>query len=242
MAPDLYLHVARYRYGALLLFDNLRLTARGGAWTALLGPSGGGKSTLLRLIAGLLPGGNLHASDGAPIRGRVALMAQDDGLLPWLSARDNVLLGPRLRGERSPAQTTRALDLLTQVGLEDRADALPHQLSGGMRQRVALARTLMEDRAFVLLDEPFSALDALTRRRLQDLAFDLLRARTVLLVTHSPEEALRLAEDVVLLTGLPARPHRVNPPQTVPPRDPASADFAHAKEALLVELAADAPA
>jgi putative hydroxymethylpyrimidine transport system ATP-binding protein len=124
-------------------------------------------------------------------------MDQRDLLLPWLNVLDNVCLGARLRGETADHQ--RALSLLQRVGLRDEAQALPAALSGGMRQRAALARTLMEDRAIVLMDEPFSAVDALTRLRLQDLAAELLGARTILLVTHDPMEALRLGHRILII-------------------------------------------
>jgi putative hydroxymethylpyrimidine transport system ATP-binding protein len=159
-----------------------------GRVTALLGPSGSGKSTLVRLAAGLLalpPGGSVRADDGGPLAGRIAWMAQQDLLVPWRDALGNVTLGAHLRGERpDPARARR---LLAEVGLAE-ADAAkpPAALSGGMRQRVALARTLMEDRPVVLMDEPFSAVDAPTRHRLQDLSARLLAGRTVLLVTHDP--------------------------------------------------------
>jgi putative hydroxymethylpyrimidine transport system ATP-binding protein len=129
-------------------------------------------------------------------------MGQQDLLLPWLSALGNVTLGARLRGERPDRD--RALSLLGRVGLADRADASPEALSGGMRQRVALARTLYEDRPIVLMDEPFSALDSLTRARIQALAAELLAGRTVLLITHDPWEACRLADVLLVLQGNPA--------------------------------------
>ncbi len=149
------------------------------------------------------------ADDGAGLDGRIALMAQQDLLLPWLSVRDNVLLGHRLRGaSRAELRRLRepAAALLARVGLERDADRLPGTLSGGMRQRAALARTLMEDRPIVLMDEPFSALDVVTRHRLQDLAAELLVGRTVLLVTHNPLEALRLGHRDLRPERSPGRP------------------------------------
>jgi putative hydroxymethylpyrimidine transport system ATP-binding protein len=144
-------------------------------------------------------------------------MSQRDDLLPWLSVLDNVTLGARLRGER--ADREQAMDLLAQVGLVPQMDQLPATLSGGQRQRAALARTLMEDRPVVLMDEPFSALDAITRARLQVLAAHLLAGRTVLLVTHDPLEALRLGHGIQVMTGHPARIEGTPPPPGAPPRD-----------------------
>lgn len=224
--------------GATPLFAPLQLAAAAGAWTCLLGPSGVGKSTILRLFAGL--GGNVTfdgsfgASDNKPLDGRVALMAQDDLLLPWLSALDNVMIGAKLRGQHP--DPNRAHTVLAQVGLTDHATKRPTQLSGGQRQRVALARTLMEDRAVVLLDEPFSALDAKTRARMQDLAVETLQGRTVLLVTHDPAEAARLGDAILILgdTGI----EHVPPPPSPAPRavdDPATL---HAQGALLSRLRA----
>ncbi|MEM8755359.1 MAG: ABC transporter ATP-binding protein [Pseudomonadota bacterium] len=185
------------------LFAPLRLELAAERWTCLLGPSGVGKSTILRLIAGLDAPvdfeGRIAADDGAPIPPRVAYMAQSDLLFPWASVAENVMVGARLRGERP--DRARAADLIARVGLSDHAAKRPHQLSGGQRQRAALARTLMEDRPIVLLDEPFSALDARTRAEMQDLAVNLLAGRTVLLVTHDPGEAARLGHAIHVMTG-----------------------------------------
>ena len=200
---------ARVAFDGVALFEDLHLTLPARRWTCLLGESGVGKSTLLRLVAGLLPPESdvtVACDDGLPLAGRCAYMAQQDLLLPWSSVLDNVTLGERLRmGRASAATRERALALLARVGLTDSANALPSTLSGGMRQRAALVRTLMEDRPVVLMDEPFSALDAITRVRLQELAADLLRGRTVLLVTHDPLEALRLGDHIHVLVGRPAR-------------------------------------
>jgi putative hydroxymethylpyrimidine transport system ATP-binding protein len=132
-------------------------------------------------------------------------MAQQDLLLPWLDALGNVTLGARLRGAADSRSRTEALALLAQVGLEGEAHKRPMQLSGGMRQRVALARTLAEHRPVLLMDEPFSALDMPARLRLQELAARLLVGRTVLLVTHDPLEALRLGHRIHVMAGQPAR-------------------------------------
>lgn len=215
------------------------MTLEAGRITALLGPSGSGKSSLLRLVAGLLPapsGATIAATDGAPVAGRLAWMAQQDLLLPWRDLLGNVTLGAALRG--APADLGRAREMIAAVGLGGREAARPAQLSGGMRQRAALARTLMEDQPFVLMDEPFSAVDAPTRHRLQELAARLLLGRTVLLVTHDPLEALRLAHRVLVLRGAPAVPEDVPVPPGMPPRDVTEPALLAAQAELLGRLAA----
>lgn len=199
-----------------VLFQDLELNVAAAQWTCLLGPSGVGKSTLLRLLAGLETGGQfqgtIESNDHQPMQGRIAYMGQADLLAPWLNILDNVMLGARLRGEE-PDQN-RAETLISRVGLSGHTTKRPATLSGGMRQRVALARALMEDRPFVLLDEPFAALDARTRAEMQELAFELLAGRTVLLVTHDPSEAARLGHHIQILseTGLTRHPVPTSPP------------------------------
>ena len=228
------LRSAQLVYGGLTLFDGLDLDLTGGCFTCLLGSSGIGKSSLLRLLAGLTAigvSGDLRGDDGLPLTGRVAWMAQQDLLLPWLNVLDNVTFGSRLRGERP--DRLRALGLLARVGLADAALARPDTLSGGMRQRAALARTLMEDRPVVLMDEPFSGLDALTRLRLQALAAELLIGRTVLLVTHDPLEALRLGAHILVMSGRPAIVQTLPDLPGDPPRDPSDPAVQAAYRAIL---------
>ncbi|WP_408906386.1 ABC transporter ATP-binding protein [Roseomonas sp. AR75] len=223
--------------GGAAVLGACRLDVPASRVTALLGPSGSGKSTLLRIAAGLLDvPGAVTTDDGAPLAGRIAWMAQQDLLVPWRDALGNVTFGAHLRGGRP--DVARAEALLREVGLTtDDGRKMPAQLSGGMRQRVALARTLMEDRPVVLMDEPFSAVDAPTRHRLQDLAARLLAGRTVLLVTHDPLEALRLADRILVLSGSPAVPVEVPVPAGTPPRPARDAALLDAQAALLERLA-----
>lgn len=214
-SPPLLVRDARIAYGDRLVARDLSLDFPGGRTTCLLGRSGVGKTSLLRWLAGLLPG----TARLQP----VAYMAQSDLLLPWLGVLDNVLLGHRLRGDGAAlrAARSRARALLDEVGLADRLDDLPGTLSGGMRQRAALARTLCEDRPVVLMDEPFAHLDAVTRLELQDLAARLLSGRTAVLVTHDPLEALRIGHQIRVLSGTPLVAGPVIEPPGPVPRDPA---------------------
>lgn len=240
---DIRIEQASLHWQHHCVFNNLNLELPEGQWTSILGQSGVGKSSLVKLLCGIADEaqiqGQVVCSDGQPLAGRVAWMAQDDLLLPWLSLADNVLLGARLkqRGKPSPAQQELALYLLQQVGLGDRALDLPAQLSGGQRQRVALARTLFQDRPLVCMDEPFSALDAITRLKLQALAAKLLENRTVLMITHDPLEALRLSDRVLVLQGAPARLSAPLRPAGVPPRPVEDPDLLHHQARLLALLA-----
>jgi NitT/TauT family transport system ATP-binding protein len=209
-------HRFALRGEALAVLDDISLTVEPGEFVALLGPSGCGKSTLLRLVAGLdTPArGALHAN-GEPIAGpdpsRVVVF-QDPTLFPWRTVRDNVGLGPeaqrtgrdRASRDSAAARIDAALEL---VGLDQFADAFPHQLSGGMAQRAALARALVNDPQLLVLDEPFGKLDSLTRIRMQGELVRLWQAArfSVLLVTHDVEEALYVANRVIVLSERPAR-------------------------------------
>lgn len=219
------------------LVEGLTFEALPQAWTCLLGESGVGKSTLLRTIADLIaphPTTQITGSDGKDLAGRIAYMAQQDLLLPWLSATENVALGARLRGEQPDFTTARRL--LERTGIVERADARPGEMSGGERQRVALARTLMEERPVVLMDEPFSALDAITRTQLQDLAFELLQSRTVLMVTHDPFEALRLGQSIHILRAGANGDHKPIIPPGTPLRDPTDPSLRQNYHAIMFAL------
>lgn len=216
-APGIDLRAINLTLGQHRIFDRLTLHFAPGQWHSILGRSGAGKSCLLRVVSGLQKpdSGSTSTFNDQPLSQQAAYMAQEDGLLPWLSTLDNVQLGSRLRGQRNTASRQHALELLERVGLAKWADALPAVLSGGMRQRVALARTLFEDQPIVLMDEPFSRLDAITRDELQELASRLLENRTVLLVTHDPLEALRLSHHVhILRAQFPSSVHSIPLPTT----------------------------
>ena len=237
-APEISLEKLSFSYAGRPLFQDFSLKAAAGRWTCILGPSGCGKSTLLRLISGGIPmaKGSISFDGRALAPGQVAWMAQKDLLLPWLTVLDNLILGARLRGGAGPALEQKALALLEQAGLEGQARALPNTLSGGMRQRAALLRTLLEGRPVILMDEPFSALDALTRLKLQNLAAGMLRGATVLLVTHDPWEALRLGHRIYVIKGRPARLSPGFSPPGEAPRDPARESMVAMYTELLAHL------
>ncbi|REE95323.1 ABC transporter ATP-binding protein [Thermomonospora umbrina] len=190
---------------------DLEVTA--GEIVVLLGPSGCGKSTVLRALAGLLPvaGGTVRPSDGPAHRRGIAMVFQEDALLPWRTARRNVEYALELRGVPRRERGDEALELLEQVGLTGFADHLPGRLSGGMRQRVQLARTLAARPKIMLMDEPFGALDAQTRADMQRLLVSVWERHrtTILFVTHDVDEALLIADRIVLLTPRPATVDRI---------------------------------
>ena len=190
------------RFGAVVALVDVSLRLDPGEVVAVVGPSGCGKSTLLELVCGLLE------PDAGTVAGAPAvLMPQRDLLLPWLSAVDNAALALRIAGLSPADARARAHPLLERLGLAGFEQARPNQLSGGMRQRVAFARTLLSGKPVLCLDEPFGALDALTRADLQGWLAEALAAepRTVLLVTHDVEEAAVLADRIVVLSPRPGR-------------------------------------
>lgn len=186
------------------------LNVHEGEFVALLGPSGCGKTTLLQIVAGLeSPTQGRVLLRGRPVQGwsrERTLIFQEYSLFPWLTARGNVEFGLRLAGQPPAQRKELALATLERLGVGSFAESYPHQLSGGMQQRVALARALVVEPAVLLMDEPFAAVDAITRRRLQGELRQLQTAQgqTVLLVTHSVREALALADRIVVLSARPA--------------------------------------
>ncbi|HEX6873405.1 MAG TPA: ABC transporter ATP-binding protein [Micromonosporaceae bacterium] len=189
---------------AVPALDRVSLGVRPGEFVCLVGASGCGKSTLLSIVAGLA---TASAGTVELDRGPAALMFQDPALFPWLTVAGNVGLSLRLRRLPRAQRQARVRELLTTVHLADFADRRPHQLSGGMRQRVALARTLGLDAPVLLMDEPFGALDAMTRDVLHDELERVWAQRnlTVLFVTHNVREAARLGDRIILLSSRPGR-------------------------------------
>ena len=217
--------------GDTVALQDATLSVAPGEFVCLIGASGCGKSTLLRIIAGF----ETATSGAVIVRGKAVqgpgpdrgMVFQDYGLFPWLSVRRNIAFGPESRGKGKTevAETTRRF--LDMIGLAAFADAYPHQLSGGMKQRVAIARVLANDARVVLMDEPFGALDAMTRERLQDelLALWASTGLTVVFVTHAIEEAIFLADRVVVMSPGPGRivrDVRIGLPR---PRDVSSPEF-----------------
>ena len=213
--------------GSVTAIRDVSFGVQRGAFLSILGPSGCGKSTLFNLIAGLLtPTSGDVTIDGASVvnrPGQVGYMLQRDLLLPWRTIEDNITLGQRLRGVSRREALAQAAPLIQRCGLHGFEQSRPSQLSGGMRQRAALLRTLLTGKDVLLLDEPFGALDAITRLQLQLLLTDIWQElrKTILFVTHDVDEALLLSDEILLLT---ARPGRVLDRITVPmprPRTPA---------------------
>jgi ABC-type nitrate/sulfonate/bicarbonate transport system ATPase subunit len=203
-------------HGPVAAIDDVDLVVEPGAFVSLVGPSGCGKSTVLRVLAGLVaPDGGSVAIDGLEVAGRpgaAAWLPQRDALLPWRRVLGNAVLGAELHGVPAAEAERQARVLLDRFGLGGTEHLWPAQLSGGMRQRVAFLRTFLTPAPVLLLDEPFGALDALTRRQMQEWLQEVLLAarddgdaRTVILVTHDVEEALLLADRVVVLSPKPGR-------------------------------------
>ena len=242
-----YLRNAHLAYHGKTVFAEVNLTLTPGKWLALLGQSGVGKSSLLKLIAGLIKKDRntkgsleIETSYPQPFSNHIAYMAQTDMLLPWLTVFENATLQLKLRKQTKDQINDihrLATEWLGKVGLTDSRHAYPHALSGGMRQRVALVRTFLENKPIILMDEPFSALDAITRYQLQALAADLLRHKTVIMITHDPLEALRLADDIFIMQkGVPGLKQVANL-KSPTPRELTETGFAEHQAMLFAELA-----
>lgn len=225
--------------------DRVNLAAGAGEFVVIIGPSGCGKSTLLNIICGLMePDSGEVLLDGRPVKDRTGLlgyMLQKDLLLPWRRVLDNVILGPEISGFDRKAARKEAEGLMPLFGLEGFEHSYPATLSGGMRQRAALLRTLLCKRNVMLLDEPFGALDALTRRQLQQWLLDVWTRfrQTILFVTHDVDEAVYLADRVYVMTPRPGRMKlELNVSLPRPRRRDmiTSTGFADLKKQLLVSL------
>ena len=225
--------------------EDVSLSVGEGEFVALLGPSGCGKSTLLNLLAGFeeLSGGTL-LFDGAtvkrpgPDRG---VVFQEAALFPWLSVWENVVFGPRVQGVPRDVYEPKARELLRLVGLEALSEALPVQLSGGMRQRVGIARVLVMNPRALLMDEPFGALDAQTRLVMQQLLLDVWQSlgTTVLFVTHDIDEAILLSDRICIMSARPGRIIRTIPVNLARPRSIeslTSSDFMAHKADVMSEM------
>ena len=221
---------------------DINLVVEPGSFTSLIGPSGCGKSTLLRLIAGLetADGGRIHVGDG-PVRGPGldrGVVFQDHRLFPWLSVERNILLSLRRTAHSEAHKRKIVRDLITLVGLTGFEHAQPHQLSGGMAQRAAIARALAPHPDILLLDEPFGALDSLTRTRLQNEFLRIWEHEgiTMVMVTHDVEEAVFLSDRIAIIEPRPGRVRRLLDVQFDRPRRRSDPAFVALKEEILADL------
>ncbi len=227
--------------GLVTALAGVSLAVEAGEMVSLIGPSGCGKSTLLRLIAGLdVPTSGEVRVGGRAVTGPSAergLMFQDPNLFPWLSVRRNIQAGLVARGVLRQRRHE-VEEFMRLMGLEDFADVYPHQLSGGMAQRAALARALVNHPRVLLLDEPLGALDQFTRMRMQDEVLRVWKARgtTMVLVTHDIDEAIYMSERIALMTPRPGRVERVIEVPLDRPRQRNSAEFLKLRAAILEML------
>ncbi|WP_080846906.1 ABC transporter ATP-binding protein [Cytobacillus gottheilii] len=226
------------RFGSNHVLDKLELHIKKSEFVSILGPSGSGKSTLFHMIGGLLTPDEgtiaLNEEKINGITGKISYMPQSPSLLPWRSILDNTLLGQELQGK---TDESRAKEMLKVAGLGEYLNAYPHELSGGMKQRAAFIRALLSPQELMLLDEPFSALDELTRSDMQQWLLQIWEELkpTILFVTHNIEEAILLSDRIVILSH---RPAKIREGVTVPfsrPRDeqlPLSEEFIHFRQKL----------
>jgi len=229
-------------FDGLVVLDEFSLSVPRGGFTILVGPSGCGKSTLFDVLTGVVPkdGGEIAwlGDTLSHLGHRSAYMQQKDLLLPWLSLIENALLPAKIAGKQSDAASKKVRRLFERLELQGFEQYVPDKVSGGMRQRCALVRTLMFEQELVLLDEPLSALDAITRRNLQSLLL-LLQSefnKTLLMITHDVEEALLLADEVIVLTSFPMRVRERFVLKTEKPRRSTDPELLRIKEHVLEEL------
>lgn len=194
---------------------DISFTVEEGEFISFLGPSGCGKTTMLSILAGLIPPttGQVKIDEQMPDANSnfIGYMLQQDYLFPWRTIEENILLGLKLNGRLNQQTKQNALQFLKEIGLEKVEKLMPQQLSGGMRQRVALARTMAVNPKLLLLDEPFSALDYQTKLKLEDLVFEILKdyKKTAILVTHDIGEAISMSDRILLFTGRPGRIYKI---------------------------------
>ena len=224
----------RYSESGPIVIDSLNLTIQPGEFVAIVGASGCGKSTLLNILSGL----EKPSSGSVELNAKASLMFQESALLPWLTAGKNIELALKLSGYPRENRKARAQELLELVHLSHAYNQRPHELSGGMRQRVAIARAIAQDRKILLMDEPFSALDAITRDLLHD---ELIRiweetGLAVLFVTHNVREAVRLGQRVILMSSKPGKIIRQWKIDFAQPRRIDSNDVAHFASAITDQL------
>lgn len=213
--------------GMLRVVDDVTYDIREGEFVAVIGTSGCGKTTMMNMLAGFItPTRGRVLLDGKPVAGpgpERGVIFQEYGVFPWLTVRDNIAFGMRLRANRKPSEDVAAVceRYMQLMGLSDFANAYPKTLSGGMRQRLAIARAYAVRPEFLLMDEPFGALDAQTRSNMQNLLLQVLETerKTVMLITHSVEEAIYLASKIVMVTARPARVREIIEVPFAYPRD-----------------------
>jgi len=220
-------------YGEVSVLQNLNLTVKPGEFVVLVGPSGCGKTTLLNILSGYLK----PRSGSVQREGIIRTVYQHDGLFPWLTVRENISMGLRLIENKSQHENE-LRELIELIHLQGFEDHYPHQLSGGMRQRVELARVIAGDSDILLMDEPFSALDYQTRLRMRQELVRLLekRPRTVVFVTHDIEEAVQLADRVLVLSDRPTLISRELKINSLRPRNTTDDEVVEATKAILNEF------
>jgi NitT/TauT family transport system ATP-binding protein len=243
------------QFGNLKVVDDVSYVIRDREFVSVIGPSGCGKTTMMNMVAGFMqPSAGQVLLDGTPIAGPGpdrGVIFQEYGVFPWLTVKDNIVFGLKLDANRASAaeQESICARYMTLMGLADFADAWPKTLSGGMRQRLALARAYAVKPEFLLMDEPFGALDAQTRSAMQDLLLDVLAAeeKTVMLITHSVEEAVYLSSRIIVMTARPTRIREVIEVPFAYPREESLHEMpefgelrSHVRELVMKEYAAQA--